>query len=239
MSPKNHLCIARVILLALIIVGGTTVVFGQKTIGNIDQMTGWSSCDRCAGIGAKGPRANEWMTHTSSPSMDGKSAMFNISSGTPYADALWWRELGPNDGASHFIYDVYFYIKNPGASEALEFDMNQTAGGRRYVYGTQCGVNYDHQWDVWDTAVGTWRKTGIGCSVKAYAWNHLTWEYYRSGGKIHFVAVTLNGRKSYVNRTYGSRSRSGPEINVAFQMDLTGSHTTYQVWLDKFTLKEY
>jgi hypothetical protein len=90
-----------------------------------------------------------------------------------------WRQLGANSGATRFIYDVYFYIKNPRASEALEFDTNQTTGGRRYVYGTQCGINYDHQWDVWDTAAKTWRKTGIGCSVKAYAWNHLTWEYKR------------------------------------------------------------
>lgn len=241
MFPEKIRPLARMLILPFVMVAAiSTVAFGQaKTITNIDNLSGWSSCDRCAGINANGPVANEWMTHVSSPSMDGKSAMFSISSRTKYANALWWRELGANDKASHFVYSVYFYIKNPKASEALEFDTNQTAGRRRYVFGTQCGINYDHQWNVWDTGAGTWRKTGIGCSVKAYAWNHLIWEYYRSNGKIHFLAVTLNGKKHYVNRTYNSRSWGGSEINVAFQMDQTGSHTTYSTWLDKLTLKEW
>jgi hypothetical protein len=208
------------------------------TYSNIENMGGWSTCSTCAGPNGSGPNVphsvNYWV---SSPSLDGSSAQFSISGSTSFADAIWWKELGGNDGVSHFTYDLYFYIKNPAASEALEFDMNQTAGGRHYTFGTQCGINYDKEWDVWDTADGGWRKTGIGCSVKAYAWNHLTWQFYRANGQIHFVSVTLNGVTHYVNRTYGSRARSGSEINNAFQMDETGSHTAYSVWLDKVTVK--
>jgi hypothetical protein len=211
------------------------------TTSSIDQRPSWGSCDSCAGINAAGPKAAHYMGWSSTPSMDGKSAHFTLAGTTPFSDAIWWTELTPSDTATHFTYDMYFYIKNPAAAEALEFDMNQTVASRRYVYGTQCGVNYDHQWDVWDTANGHWVKTGVPCTgVKAYAWNHLTWEFSRSNGQIHFIAVTLNGKKSYVNRTYNSKAwGGGRELNVAFQMDQTGTHTTFDVWLDKITVTQY
>jgi hypothetical protein len=173
--------------------------------------------------------------------MDTKSAHFNLAGTTPYSNAIWWTQLTPSDSASHFIYDMYFYIKDPASSEALEFDMNQTTGGRRYVYGTQCGVNYDHQWDVWDTANGHWMPTGVACTnVKAFAWNHLTWEFSRSNGQINFISVTLNGVKSYVNKSYSSKAwTKGPELNVAFQMDQTGAAKAYDVWLDKISVTQW
>jgi hypothetical protein len=207
-----------------------------SSYSSVDQMSGWGSCDACAGIGAKGAAATRTTAIVSTPSLDGKSKMFSIASSHPYADAIWWKSLPGNDAKTHFTYDFYFYIKNPAASEALEFDVNQSAAKRRYVYGTQCGVNYDHQWDVWDTAAGTWRKTGIPCSPKAYSWNHVTWQFERSGGRIHFISVTMNGKTSYVNRWYNSKAWGASEISVAVQLDQTGSHTTYQTWVDKINL---
>ncbi len=204
---------------------------------NIENMSPWSTCSSCAAAGGTGPGVYHWVNYwAGSPSLDGSSAQFYISGGFPYADAIWWKQLGGNGGATHFTYDLYFYIKNPSASEALEFDINQSTGGRKYIFGTQCGVHYDYQWDVWDPANHTWRKTGVPCSVKAYAWNHLTWQVYRSNGWVHYVSVTLNGVKSYINRSYYSAGSSAYEINVAFQMDQTSAHVPYSVWLDKVTL---
>jgi len=210
------------------------------TTSNIDEHTVWGSCDVCAGIGANGPTATHTLDWTTSLTMDTKAAHFNLAGTTPYSDAIWWTQLTPSDSASHFTYDLYFYIKDPASSEALEFDMNQTTGGRRYVYGTQCGVNYDHQWDVWDTANGHWMPTGVPCTVQALAWNHLTWEFSRSNGQINFVSVTLNGVKSYVNKSYSSKAwTNGPELNVAFQMDHTGASKAYDVWLDKVSVTQW
>ena len=131
-----------------------------------------------------------------------------------------------------------FYLTAPQYSEALEFDVNQTVNSRRFVFGTQCGVNYDHQWDVWDTAGGHWMPTGIPCSIPtAFQWHHLTWEFYRDSSMIHFVAVTVDGVKHYANVAYSSTAWSNsPELNVAFQMDGDSSMHAYSVWLDNVTL---
>ena len=240
MVERTHQLVRYVIFCAVIAIS-TFGFSATSAYSSVDQMSGWGSCDACAGIGAAGAAASRVTSITGTPSLDGRSRMFSIASSHAFADAIWWKSMAGNDSKSHFTYDFYFYIKNPGASEALEFDVNQSAGGRRYVYGTQCGINYDHQWDVWDTAGGHWVKTGVPCTgVQAYAWNHVTWEFSRSNGQIHFIAVTLNGNKSYVNRTYNSKAwGGGGELNVAFQMDQTGSHTTFDVWLDKITVTQY
>jgi hypothetical protein len=49
------------------------------------------------------------------------------------------------------------------------------------------------------------------------------------------IAITFNGNKFYVNRTYGSRAVGG-ELNVAFQMDEINRAVNYDVWLDKVSL---
>src|SRR6201999_1170355 len=99
------------------------------------------------------------------PSMTGKSSEYWIGPKVAYSGALWWKQLGAKSSASHFVYDLYFYIKNPSASQALEFDMNQSVNNRKFIFGTQCDIKDHHDWDVWDTANGRWIKTGIACSA--------------------------------------------------------------------------
>lgn len=209
------------------------------TFYNIEAMGGWGNCTVCAGIGASGPAASYWMQqNVSSPSLNGRSTQFHIAGSTPFSDVIWWKELTPS-GVVHFQYDADFYLTAPQYAFALEFDVNQTANSRRFVYGTQCGVNYDHQWDVWDTAGNRWRPTGVPCSVpSAYQWHHLTWEFYRDSNYIHFVAVTVDGVKHYVNAAYASIGwGGGPEVNVAFQMDGDSSMHAYGTWLNNVTLR--
>jgi hypothetical protein len=206
-----------------------------STFSSIDHMTGWQTCARCAGPHGTGPATPHYVAYNiKSPSMDGRAIQFTNAGTVAYSDAIWWKQLGANSRATHFTYDLYFYIKNPAASLALEFDINQSVGGRKYVFGTQCGHNYDHQWDVWGNR--RWNRTGVGCSVRAYAWNHLIVEGYRSNGVVHLTAITLNGGKHYVNRAYGAVGSGASEINVAFQMDQTSRHITHSVWLDKVKL---
>jgi hypothetical protein len=212
-----------------------------KTYSNVDQMTGWSSCGACAGIGGSGSVvAYSMKQNQSSPSMDGRSAVFYLGSGKAYSDALWWKQLGPNPAVSHLVYDTYFYYTDAGAPQSLEFDVNQALNGYKYIFGTQCSLRGSHTWDVWDNVNKTWRSTGIACSsLPTYKWNHLVWELERTGGKLHFISVTLNGVKHYVNRYYSPRASSTKELNVAFQMDGNYKQTAYKVWLDKTTLKAW
>jgi hypothetical protein len=216
----------------------TNAASGGSTITSIDQIGGWENCGACAGIGGHGPVVSYSMKqHVGSPSMDGQSAQFWIGGGKKYANALWWKQLGPRPTASHFTYDLYFYLQNPKASQALEFDMNQSVNGRKYILGTECGVNGSHQWDVWDTANHHWVRTGIPCTnISAYKWHHLTIEAERVGAKTHFISFTLDGKKSYANRYFNTYATRAKELNVAVQLDTTGSATAYSMWVDKISL---
>jgi len=205
---------------------------------DIDQMGGWESCDACAGANGKGPVDPYSMTQNiQSPSLDGSAATFWLGGNIPWGAALWWKQLGPNDSVSHFVYDLQFYVTNPQAAQGLEFDVNQSVGGQKFIFGTECDVRTNEGWRVWDTANAHWMKTGATCQVNANSWNHLTWEFERVGNQTHFIAVTLNGYRQVVDKYYYSRPvGNAREINVAFQMDGNEHEENYQTWLDKVTL---
>jgi hypothetical protein len=226
--------------LALVIFAGVISASAQTTISSIDEKTGWESCTVCAGPGGDGLPALFSMTQfKSSPSMDGKSTVFWLGGDTPYTQALWWKQLGANSSAKNFVYDLYLYLTDSSAPQALEFDVNQSVGGKKYIFGTECDIKNTHTWRVWDTANAKWLSTGVTCPVpSAYKWHHLVWEFQRtSDNKAKFIAVTLDGVKTYINRSYYPKASSVNEINVAFQMDGNKYQTDYKVWLDKVTLK--
>lgn len=211
--------------------------FAQTTKTYIEKLSGWDSCSACAGPGGSGPTITHSMTQNiASPTMGKKSAKFAIGGTASYGAALWWKQLTPDPNAHNFTYDVYYYLKSPTSSQALEFDVNQTVGGKKFIFGTECNIA-SHTYDVWSVATH-WVKTGISCATpQAYKWNHITLEFQRtSTGKTKFVSVSINGSKHYINRTYSPKSTSGKELNVAFQMDGNKSMTDYQTWLENVKL---
>ena len=201
----------------------------------IQAMPGWESCDTCAGEGGHGPKTPHSMTqYEATPSLSGQATEYWIGPQVPYSSSLFWKQLGANANASHFIYDLYFYMKNATAPQALEFDMNQSVGGRKFIFGTQCDINDHHDWDVWDTANGRWIQTGIACSaLPAYTWNHLVLELARNDSQTTFVSVTLNGNKSYINQTFNTFGVNASELNAAVQLDGNSTNTAYSIWVDK------
>jgi len=230
--------------LSLTLLAMTTITLigtssAQKTYSKIEQMSGWQHCTVCAGTAGQGDTALYSMTRgQSSPSLDGNSTKFWLGGTNNYTNALWWKQLGANNNAHHFVYDVYFYLKTPGAAQALEFDVNQSTGTKKFIFGTQCSMKRGY-FDIW-AASTSWIHTSIPCSAArtAYKWHHLVWEFQRtSDNRVKFVSVTLNGNKHYVNKTYSPKSSGSKEINVAFQMDGDRYQTDYNAWLDKVTLK--
>jgi len=108
---------------------------------------------------------------------------------------------------------------------------------RFFIFGTECDLRGSGNWDVYDTSNHRWVNTGVGCRPGTYTWNHLTEEFQRhSDGSCTYVAITLNGVKHYINRTYWSKSHSGNELTVAVQLDGNSSCTSYSLWADKITL---
>jgi hypothetical protein len=175
-----------------------------------------------------------------SPSLDGASAKFSISGTTAYSDALWWKQLGADNTKTNFKYDVYFYLTNSNSPQALEFDVNQSDGLHKFIFGTQCSPRGDHTFDTWDNANAKWVTTGIACAPPtAFVWHHLTWEFKRNSTQVIFVGFTYDGVTHYLNRATNARSSSAKEINVAFQMDGDYAMHAYSVWLDKVSLTEW
>jgi hypothetical protein len=111
-------------------------------------------------------------------------------------------------------------------------------GGYRYIFGTECDARNTGTFRVWDTANGTWVSTGIRCPAPAAnAWHHISWEFQRTAaGQALFVAVTLDGVHTPVNRAFGVIPNGGSELNVAFQMDGNYAQENYSTWVDNVTL---
>ncbi len=220
--------------------GTSSSTASTSSYTKIDQMSGWESCDSCAGSGGTGPSTiYSLLQYIVSPSLDGKSAKFFLGGSTPYSQALWWKHLTAQPGAHHFLYDLYFYITNPSAPQALEFDVNQSANGHHFIFGTQCDIRKTKQWDVWNDIDKVFVPTGIACSApSAYKWHHLILEFYRSStdNRTHFVAVTLDGTKHYISKSYATCSTSASSLSTAFQMDGNYLQTDYTTWLDKIKL---
>jgi hypothetical protein len=209
---------------------------GTATFSRIEEMSGWQSCTGCAGGGGN---AIYWMKQgVSSPSLDGKSAQFFVGGTTPFSHGLWWRRMSSDSTATRFTLDMYYYMPNPGASQGLEFAANQASGGKWYKFSTQCSFA-GSRWRVWDTLNSKWVDTGIACTrPPAYTWQHVTFEYARTGGQAKFLSITVNGKTFYVNKGFSPKSLSGSgSVGVHFQLDGNRTQDDYTVWMDKMSLK--
>ena len=219
----------------------------QTTISDIQTLPGWQSCSATfpAGSGRDGQicaaglgTAVSTMTENqSSPAMDGKSAKFSMGGPTPYSNMLYFNAVAGGNNVSHFTYDLYFYIDNPDASQALEFDINQTYGGNRWVWGSECNFNGSGKWDIWNDLTG-WQPTQFPCTpFPANTWIHLVWNVERVGNQVHYISLTVGDQIYNVDTYYPNQPDwTLEEIDVAFQMDGNFAQQPYNVWLDKVNL---
>jgi len=228
---------------------------GGKSFTNLQRSGGWKGygqgppnyvdCSPCSKVSwsmAQGVK---------SPSISGDSSQYNIWGSGPYWDVLFNNHL-IGDGSSqgmldsnhtivpnlhNFTYDVYFFGNNLGASQALEFDVNQFFSGMGFIWGTECKIAGGHVWDVWDNIGQRWVSTGIPCNPNNNAWNHLTLKVQRtSGNKLLYQSITLNGVTHNLNWTYSPGSAPGwYGITVNYQMDGNGVQAPYSIYLDELT----
>jgi hypothetical protein len=226
----------------------------QTTITGIQALPGWLDCGKnfppgsgrdgqvCASGG--GDPTSQMTQNVSSPSMDGNSAEFSISPALPacpgYCNQLYWNPVAGGNNVSHFTYDLYFTVDDPTAPQALEFDLNQTYGGQRWVWGSECNFKGDGVWDIWDDASGLWRPTTIPClatQFPANQWNHIIWDVQQAGSNVQYNTLTVNGTTYPVNTTYANQQQwTLEEIDAAFQVDMDQLGHPYHAWLDKVNL---
>jgi hypothetical protein len=211
---------------------------GATTASAIQNRSDWQNCTVCAGIGASGPTAPVSVVQfQKTPSLSGSSAKFTIGGSTPYADSLWWQELGAHSSATHFQYDMDLYMTDPQASQALEFDITQYVDNQKFIMGIQCDFKSRKTWDVFNTGGNQWESTGIACTPpSAFTWHHLTYEGQRTSSETTVVSITFDGVTHIVNKTYKTTGTSGNGLAVSLQMDLDSKPTPYSEWVDNFTL---
>jgi len=135
--------------ISLVVAFASAMAFSQSTYSNINRRAGWQPCGSRAGPGGTAPNSPRALTLCiASPSLEspGDSARFSIVPNRAFSNALWWKQLG-GTSATNFTYDFYIYIKNPGASQALEFDVNQASNGVQHIFGVP-GAKVDEIYDV-------------------------------------------------------------------------------------------
>ena len=109
----------------------------------------------------------------------------------------------PHSTPTHFVYDLYFYLQDPNAPEALEFDINQSMNGTRYTWGTECSYRDTGYWDIWNPETLAWETTSVPCQpCSANTWHHLTWTVERVNGQAHYISVELDGDVHTVDKYY-------------------------------------
>jgi hypothetical protein len=221
-----------------------------QSITDIQNMPAWEPCTDLFDPGhprggqicaaGLGPATATMAQNQSSPSLSGSSTKFSLTGGHIYSNELWTQWLGGGTNTTHFIYDLYFYVDNPAVTQALEFDVNQSFGGHRWVYGTECNIRADGVWDVWD-GVNGWTPTKVPCTgLPANTWIHLVWTFERVGNQVHYISVQVGDTVFPVDQYQNFEPVwTMEDINVAFQMDDDYAAQPYNVWLDKVTLTTY
>lgn len=239
-----------------ITVGGGGQPQGGNTFYSLQADTaGWtgygllpSNYAICSGCKSSGPNVTwSWTPNVSSPSMDGKATETSIGGNQAYSDVLWNNHLIGNFSSQglpdnsqtlvptlhNFTYDVWFYLSNNTAPQALEFDINQFVNGKSFIWGHECRVAGGNQWDTWSNPGQYWVHSGIGC-YPVTGWNHLTIKVQRTGDdQLLFQSITLNGVTNTLNRYDSPTDTSWYGITINYQIDGNKYQTPYQVYLDE------
>lgn len=214
-------------------------------ISDIHDQPGWSNCS--ATIGNNSPcaagkgQAVAWMAQNqATPSVSGASAEFHLGGPVGYSNNLWWKDLGPNSSPTHFNYDFWLLTPDPSLPQALEFDVNQSFGGTRWVFGTECNLDGNGLWDVWDSSgtTGQWVPTHLGCPrLEPNTWAHFVWHFERVGNQVHYISLTVNDTDYSVDMYQAAQQNWNIDgLNVAIQLDGDATQQPYSVFIDKLTL---
>ena len=209
----------------------------------------WTICSSCSSTSSK----VNWSRNRSisSPSLSGSATRHSIGGTLAFSDILWNDHLVGNfttqglpdnshaltNGAHNFIYEAFFYTSSASASQALEFDINQfmrSKLGKGFIWGHQCRIAGGHEWDIYDNVNKRWVATGISCSPKSNAWNHVVIQVQRtSDNRLLYKSITLNGVTHAVNKYKNPGTTQWNGITINYQQDGNRQMTDYKVYLDK------
>jgi hypothetical protein len=212
---------------------------GAIVFNQIEQMSGWNSCNAPSCSGGSGSGSYWLAQFQSQPSLSGAST--EIYNSGVWSNALFWMKLGPEDSATNFLWDFYIQLdSNAGsAAQALEYDSFQFRAGYNYMIGSQCDIAAG-VWDVWDELHGNWIHTTISChGFTPNMWHHIQW--YVTTNHInytyHYVTLVVDGVPHPVDQTYSAKDIGWDHnIGVQYQLDDNASGQGYHEWFDEVKL---
>jgi hypothetical protein len=212
-----------------------------------DSTTGWDSCGTtdCAG-GKYNTDTKPAFGVVTSPAHDGSSMHFQMS-GPGWSNALWWRKVGPNDGATNFLWDYWFYLPSSSTTaQAIEFDAFQftpiNGTMMEFMFGTQCNYGRGGYWDGWSQQTGQWVQTSFPCSFSVNTWHHAILFVQRIGDnrdQVLYGNLTIDG----VTTQWNLQEPIAPtpagwnsNLGVQYQLDIAGSRSSLDEWVDNVKL---
>jgi Bacterial Ig domain len=216
---------------------------GLTTWKRVEEMTGWQTCGNCGNTGATGAVASYEMTRgITSPSEDGSSAEFAIA-GPAYSNGYWYigQHPAPANGLQYLAYqfDLYIPAGDQNDPQAIEFECQQGLNGWTYNFAWQAEYTAN-VWRVFNYVTKQWESTGIPLNrFTPGVWHHILAEYHNDPVThvVYHDALTVDGVRHQVNLAHNAKSGgSGNYLNNAFQLDLNGKGTPYQVYVDKMSV---
>jgi hypothetical protein len=214
-----------------------------KTINGVS--VGAGSCTgACAGT-AGSPDANYSVAnHQTSPSRDGSSSLLTVSQSPAWANVLFWLKIGPHDEATNFLSDFWAYPTSSVVNAyALEYDIFQFTGVKKYMWGTQCNLA-EHTWQV-DTQNGRgWVDIPLTCGTSGThdtvftpnVWHHIKWHVQRIGDTCRFVALEFDGVVHTLEWDMTNTTTTWHNSGFQFQLDTNGSGTGWSQYIDQAQL---
>ena len=210
-------------------------------IANIQKQQGWQTCGGCGNEGGTGVGpAYDIIQGLGSPSLSGNSADFSITGGPAYSGGYYFIEQPPVANPVSYLryeFDLYLPSQYATAPQALEFECQQNSNGYTYNYAWQADYG-SNTWRVFNYTTKHWESTGVAFQhFTPDTWHHIIAMYHASGTQIFHDSITIDGTTYPVNVTHDALlTGNGPELTNAFQVDLDGNSSPYQVYVDNMTV---
>src|SRR5258708_2170036 len=200
-----------------------------------------------------------------SPTIDGESRIFyvdwkaNTLNGNP--GERYSTAFGNAENATHFVYDVYIYVKDPQNIQNIEMDTNQVwdNNGDVLIYELQC-ANGPQSWKSTESNLNAqipqpkrvtpnqnW-QTHLACDPQTWtanAWHHVQLSVHRdSTGAAFYDSITFDGTTTALSGWSGNSSfpRAWSPVGnllLNFQLDgiyNNGAEATITAYIDKLNL---
>lgn len=206
-------------------------------LSNIQKQAGWQTCGGCGNDGGGGTAPAYGFTQAvSTPSLSGGSTDFWIHGGPAYTGGYFFIEQPPVPNPVSYLryeFDLYLPSQYASAPQALEFECQQNANGYTYNYAWQADYS-TKTWRVFNYTTKHWEGTSIAFQPFAPdTWHHIIAVYHAQGAQIFHDSITVDGVTYNANVVHDALfTGNGPELTNAFQVDLDGSSTPYDVYVD-------